>query len=411
MTRPRLVAVALLAFAGLIPSLAHARPAVTLSQVSNNAFIAYAEPEIASDPTHPGRLLAVAQAVPAAAPDGSRRQLVTFLTNDGAHTWHASGPLPESTPDLLGLDVTSAYDRHGTAYVLGEEQRGTSTGGPILLWRSRDGGRTFGQPVTVALAASRCCDHGWLNVDAGGTLHVVYSGNDNTVLATRSSDGGEHWTAPTALGAGLGPVVSTGANATVVAAWLGNGIEVRVSRNGGQTFDPERSLGAARAAGIPSVAVDPRTGRIYLASTVAGRLVEWTSPNGRRWSTPHTLTTPTPATQPQLAIGPDGQVWTFLFAGQSSIAPFLVHEPPGLTATAATAVRLTAPFPLTSGFGTAKGHPGGFVGDYQGLATDGRAAVAVWNDGRSGHLELTSARTVAAGSAIDLRRAAAYHDS
>jgi hypothetical protein len=408
---PRLVAVAVLVCAGLAPGLAHARAGVTLARVSDNAFVAYAEPEIANDPTHPGRLLAVAQAVPPAAPDGSRRRLVTFLSDDGAHTWHSSGPLPGSPPDLLGLDVTAAYDRHGTAYVLGEEQRGTSGGAPMLLWRSRDGGRTFAPPVTVAPAASRCCDHGWLSIDAGGTLHVVYTGSDNSILVTRSSDGGDHWSAPSMLGAGLGPVVSTGAHTTVVVAWLGNRIEVRVSRDGGQTFAQANPPGAGRAENIPAVATDPRTGRIYLASTVAGRLVEWTSADGRRWSTPHTFPTPTPATQPQLAIGSDGQVWTFLFAGQSSIAPYLVHEPSGLAGSAGTAVRLTAPFPLTSGFGSAKGHAGGFVGDYQGLATDGRAAVAVWNDGRSGHLELTSARTVAAGSAVDLRRVAAYHDS
>jgi hypothetical protein len=44
------------------------------------------------------------------------------------------------------------------------------------------------------------------------------------------------------------------------------------------------------------------------------------------------------------------------------------------------------------GFESAKGHPGGFVGGYQGLTTDGKSAVAVWNGGRTGHVQPTAAR-------------------
>lgn len=392
-TRASLVALALVACAGLIDASAPATPAITLTRVSDEAFTAYAEPAIAADPTHPDRMLAASQAVPAGAPDGSRRQLVTFLTTDGAHTWHANGPLPGSTPDLLGLDVTTAYDSRGTAYVLGEEQRPTG-GAPLLLWRSSDGGRTFAPPITVANATSGrggCCDHGWLSIDAHGVLHVVYTGGSGEVFATRSLDRGDHWSTPLALGQGDGPVIATGGHGMV--AELDTGLRIRVSHDGGRTFATGHLLAAASTSGGPALAADPRTGRLYAASTIAGHVVEWTSPDGHHWSRAHIINAPAPASQPQLSIGTNGAVRTFLFAGRSSIAPYLATSRPGLQGRPPLASQLTQGFPLTAGFGTAKGHPGGFVGDYQGLTTDGRSAVAIWNDGRSGHLELTSALT------------------
>jgi hypothetical protein len=390
-TRALLVTLTLAACAGLIDGSAHATAAITLTRVSDDAFTAYAEPAIAADPTHPARMLAASQAVPASAPDGSRRQLVTFLTSDGAHTWHANGPLPGSTPALLGLDVTTAYDSRGTAYVLGEEQRPTG-GAPVLLWRSSDGGRTFARPITVAKATAGrggCCDHSWLSIDAHGVLHVVYTGDGGEVFATRSLDRGDHWSAALALGEGDSAVIATGGHGIV--AELDDALRIRVSHDGARTFATEHVLAAGRTSVGPALAADSRTGRLYVAATIAGHVLEWTSLDGRRWSRAHVVNAPAPASQPQLSIGTDGVVRTFLFAGRSSIAPYLATSRPGLAGRAPAASRLTQGFPLTAGFGAAKGHPGGFVGDYQGLATSGRSTVAIWNDGRSGHLELTSA--------------------
>jgi hypothetical protein len=386
-----LVTLTLAACAGLVNGSADASPAIRLTRVSDEAFTAYAEPTIAADPTHPDRMLAASQAVPASAPDGSRRQLVTFLTSDGARTWHANGPLPGSTPDLLGVDVTTAYDSRGTAYVLGEEQRPTG-GAPVLLWRSSDGGRTFAPPITVANATpgrGGCCDHGWLSIDAHGVLHVVYTGSSGEVFVTRSLDRGDHWSAPLALGRGDGAVIAAGGHGMV--AEVDDGLRIRVSHDGGRTFATGHLLAAGQTSGGPALAADRRTGRLYVASTIAGHVVEWTSLDGRRWSRAHGVNAPAPASQPQLSIGTNGVVRTFLFAGRSSIAPYLATSRPGLEGRTPVASQLTRGFRLTAGFGTAKGHAGGFVGDYQGLTTNGRSTVAIWNDGRSGHLELTSA--------------------
>jgi hypothetical protein len=382
--------------ATVVPASHEARlGAVALARVSDDSFVAYAEPEVAADPRHPGRLLAAAQAVPASAPDGSRRQLVTSYSTDGGHVWHFSGPLPQSTPDRIGLDVTSAFDASGNAYVLGEEQRPTG-GAPLLLWRSRDGGRTFGRPTLVAGSATGrvCCDHGWLRVDPAGTLHVAYSGADNDVLVVRSGDRGRTWSRPAVVGNGEAPVVAAGRRGLVAVAWVGSGtVDVRISHDGGRTFGVDRPLRADAAGALPALAVDNRTGRLYLAAGRAGRIVEWTSPDGSRWSGGTAVASPTSAAQPQLAVGADGRVWTFLFAGRSAIAPYLAVARAGLRGGAGTARRLTGAFPYSVGFGRSKTNPGGFVGDYQGLAVDGTSAVAVWNNGRSGHLQLTSART------------------
>ena len=364
------------------------------TRISDDTWMAYAEPEVAADPAHLGHLLAVSQAVPSSAPDGSVRQLVAYTSDDGGRSWSSSGALPGSTPDLLGLDVTSAFSRDGrNAYVLGEEQSTSRATAPLLLWRSRDGGRTFEAPVTVAPGIGHCCDHGWLRVARNGALQVVYTGIDDVTYATRSLDGGDHWQRPLALGAGLGPVVAAGGRSTVAAAWLGNGLAVRVSRNNGASFGSSRSLPGARGVNaIPAIAADPRTGRLYVAAVASNHALVWTSADGAHWSRPRAVGGTTMASQPQLAVGASGTVWTFLFDGDGSIRPVLATAPPALAGSVMRARPLTDAFPRTAGFGTSKGGSGGFVGDYQGLAADGRSAVAVWNDGRSGHLQLTAAR-------------------
>lgn len=116
---------------------------------------------------------------------------------------------------------------------------------------------------------------------------------------------------------------------------------------------------------------------------------------GRLWDAPMVLTAP-PGTMyfhPQLAVDRHGHVGLSVFAltgGRVQVAMSISTSP----ATSFPPVRSITPGPgfdpalgLALGSGAATEH---WIGDYQGLATTPGAFHPVWNDTRTGRLELFS---------------------
>jgi hypothetical protein len=97
------------------------------------------------------------------------------------------------------LDVTVAFDASGNAVVaalLSNAARDTfSSHRGVAVWRTVNGGRSFGRPVLVV--RGQFADHPWLAIDPPITsrsrvrqqvMYLVWA-NQNGLSFTRSSDG------------------------------------------------------------------------------------------------------------------------------------------------------------------------------------------------------------------------------
>jgi hypothetical protein len=381
---------------------------VPLVRVSHDGFIGHAEPALAVDPRNPLHLLAAAQIVPPGDPAGDRRQLGTFLSVDGGRSWRSNGALPGSSPRLLGLDVSVAFDSRGTGYVLGEEQRSVRDPvAPLYLWRALAGGRRFAAPLAVA-GGPGCCDHAWLAIDRtrgarAGMLYVAYT-TVAAVVVRRSIDGGRHWspatTVPVPASAGaanhpIGPVAAVDAGGTLHVAYFAPSsgrIVVASSSDGGTTFSA--SVVPGPATGTPSIAAGDSLYVTFPGARGARQVVTTavSRDGGRSWRAPIAITAPAGANLSQPAIAASGAHVdvSFFATGAVGVDEYLATSSTNGTSFA-TPRRLTpTSFDPSKGLPTGKGGP--FIGDYQALAVTASTVYPLWNDTRTGHLELYTAR-------------------
>jgi hypothetical protein len=381
---------------------------VPLIRVSHDGFIGHAEPALAVDPTNPLHLLAAAQIVPRGDPAGDRRQLGTFASVDGGRSWRSDGALPGSSARLLGLDVSVAFDRRGTGYVLGEEQRSVRDPvAPLYLWRAFAGGRRFATPLTVA-AGPGCCDHAWLTIDRtrgsrAGMLYVAYT-TTTAVLVRHSVDGGRHWSAATtvpvpasvsAAAHPIGPVAAVDAGGTLRVAYLAPSsgrIVVASSSDGGKTF--RASVVPGMAAGIPSIAAGDSLYVTFPAARGSRQVVATvvSRDGGRSWRGPTAITAPAGANLSQPAIAASaGHVAVSFFATRGAGVDVYLATSRTDAASFTARRRLTpSPFDPSKGLPTGKGGP--FIGDYQALVATASTLYPLWNDTRTGRLELYTVR-------------------
>ena len=116
----------------------------------------------------------------------------------------------------------------------------------VRVARSTDGGVSFGEP-RIAASTPGYSDAPKVAVDARGALHLVY-GEDTRVWYTRSTDGAQTFDRPRPIsGRGGGfPALALDGNGHVYALWerfpsgarRPRGLELAVSRDGGQRFTP-----------------------------------------------------------------------------------------------------------------------------------------------------------------------------
>jgi hypothetical protein len=400
----------------------------------------HVEPSVAVNPRHPRQLLAACQAA-ATARDyryGPRPAFIaTYLSFDGGETWQ-NGPRPQPTAGQAAPsdDVTVAFDPHGRGYLLASRASNTPGGRVVYAYRTDDGGRSFSAPVT--LSAKQYSDHPGIAAGAGQTpsqrnVYVIWAAMDsdgNPALAfTRSTDGAQTFQSPRHIltdgrpsnGSAGGKLVA-GAHGLVcavcnVAVQQSSGDTVgRVmavcSTDFGQTFAAPVELGAeALDIGLPggvkaksdsAVATAPHEDALYAAYTThqpgathTDIVVTGSHDQGRTWLQPVKATPDDDVTyfQPNLAVDEAGRVAisAFALAGGKVDEVLLVSTPGQLSFGRPLRVSTTPFDPRRGSIGSSQKEGAWWIGDYQGITAAAGAFHLVWNDTRTGNLELFTA--------------------
>lgn len=251
--------------------------------------------------------------------NGGASNLGYVTSSDGGANW-IRGFLPGTTvfasppgPWDRATDPAVAYDPEHDVWMANMLAMTGTTGKAILTSRSTDGGLTFGNPVTVALAQGfQFFDKNWIACDTTssspfyGNCYVQWddANGGNQLYVSRSTDGGLTWTPSTVPNVGvLGgqPVVQP--DGTVVMP-IDNAFESAVqsfvSHNGGASFQgpfPVANITAHNVAGslriheLPSAEVDA-DGRVYVvwndcrfrAGCASNDILMSTSTNGQSWT-------------------------------------------------------------------------------------------------------------------------------
>ncbi|MFI0809523.1 sialidase family protein [Streptomyces echinatus] len=315
----------------------------------------------------------------------TRSALLTVTSHDGGRTWQNLTTTHVDEQPFFNdkPSITADPIRKGTAYQVWDRLDNDPPGpssldGPGYISLTRDGGRTWSRARlfvdTSTVPNTQTIGHVIVVDPRTGTLydffdHITYADDLTTVAEAHyavvtSTDAGETWSAPTTV-----------ARDTSVP---------EVDPN-----DPAKTLRAA--ATLPSPAIDPRTGALYMAyegSDFSGgaydsvQLVRSTD-GGHTWSGTPALISPrgVPAFSPSIAVDKRGTValtyydLRFLKPGDTTTLPTayqlatLAHGDPRLRSER----RISRIFDWLR----APNSGGYFLGDYQGLAAAGEGVRAV----------------------------------
>jgi hypothetical protein len=394
-------------------------------RVSQDEFVAHAEPCLAANPRDPRNLLGACIAYE----DGGGSHIGAYASFDAGASWRSLGGLEDSAN---GRDPTVTFDATGRGYVCANTD-------DLHVWRTDDGGRTFAAPVLATRGHK--LDHPWLAADpspASGEaawLYAAWTGPENTQLEFgRSTDGGRSFQAPRVLDTVAGPdqanfaspMVAAGHGGTVHAVYgvwpplpkslprpeFIAPIRVISSTDRGETWSRPVELGDGvmeirvqpdtNGLGLPTVVADPSRPLAAAAfvtrrpgATFADIAVCLSRDRGRSWTPPRPVPRASDDTvylQPQLAIDEAGRLALSAFAyRQGQIEVVVLVAEPGTA-------RFGQPRPVTSRpFDPARGtlsgkHGAWWIGDYQGLAAAAAGGLhPFWNDPRTGRLELFTA--------------------
>jgi hypothetical protein len=393
-------------------------------RVSQDEFVAHAEPCLAVNPRDPRNLLGACIALDEE--DGTH--IAAYASFDAGASWRSLGGLEDSAN---GRDPTVTFDAGGRGFVCANTD-------DLHVWRTDDGGRGFAAPVLATRGHK--LDHPWLAADPGpgppDTIHLygAWTGPDNTQLEFgRSTDGGRSFQAPRVLDTVRGPdqanfaspMVAAGDGGSVHAVYgvwppLPPGklrpefvtpIRVVSSTDRGDTWGQPVELGR----GVMEVRVRPDTNGLGLPTVVAhphrplaaaafvvrqpgapsADIDVCVSPDqGRTWTPPRPVPRPNDDTvylQPQLAIDEAGRLALSAFAYRRGLIEVVVLVAEPATARFGRPVRVTSrPFDPAQGTLSGK-HGAWWIGDYQGLAAAAGRIHPFWNDPRTGRLEIFTA--------------------
>lgn len=166
----------------------------------------HVEPILVADPRDPRHLVAASMAFTRT--DASF-MCAAFTSFDGGATWSRS-TLPDLEKAAFSGDPWLAFGPDGTVYLSCVRD----AGGPldVVVFRSKDGGKTWSSPAAVPLGSGSSFDHPVLAVDATGGAHdgIVYvagiqaqrSEEIPTLVSlslARSVDGGRSFEPPVTL--------------------------------------------------------------------------------------------------------------------------------------------------------------------------------------------------------------------
>jgi hypothetical protein len=408
-------------------------------RVSRDRYREHVGPSLAANPLHPRQLLAACQGSPF-----TPEFIVTYFSVDGGASWSAGGMPPQPATGPAGDDVTVAFDADGCGYVCaarsGHGSNLTSAhpdaNRAVYVWRTDDGGRSFSAPVT--LVEGIYSDHPWVAAGQSRTApqHNIYAtwgaGAGHTALDfTRSANGGRSFEAPRRILAeasapslvSAGPQLAAGPHGLVCAVcdWttqqdssgnmFGNVVAV-CSTDAGDSFAAPVHLGAEAAAialpggarpnSGPTVAVSPQSGALYIAfptykpgSAHSDIVVTASRDGGRTWSKTVAATPDDDVIyfQPNLAADAAGRVAISAFAlANGRMDEVLLVSRAGELRFGPPLRVTTASFnPLDSATASRGKYGIWWMGDWQGIAGGAGVFHLVWNDTRTGKLDLFAA--------------------
>ena len=318
------------------------------------------EPSFAVNPTNPKNMVVIylrnndmfvpnaakGQVTPPSANDAEQQiqgcdYAVTF---DGGRTWTRK-PLPAndfSTNPVQNncSDSIAVFDRRGTVYVMAAAYAsfGFVADGQYRLLSSRDGGRTWSKPATVAPGmlgpgshpqrydgVRTYDDRPWLTIDPqtralfiDGTQVRVDGAGTGTVYLTGSTDGGRTWSDPVVVpAADLGSAPLGAAFGTVALAVMPPSgesgcacLDFLTSTDNARTL--HRLHTAIPADGGPQTVANPTRKGTFAVMTNPGTgdlLVYRTSDFGKTWQGPtHVGVQGSVPVKPWLAYSPTGQL-------------------------------------------------------------------------------------------------------
>jgi hypothetical protein len=175
--------------------------------VTRDRYAGHVEPDVAVNPRTPQDLVGACQFEV-----GSHIRLPgTFASFDGGRTWTDNGLLPLPAGYEMGGDTTVGFGGNGTGYVVALMSHGGGgyasrvIRGGVFLWRTTDGGRSFGPPVPVYVGPS-FQDHPWLayGPSSPASLFIAWTNRDGLEFAV-SGDGGATFSAPQLVVPGSAP--------------------------------------------------------------------------------------------------------------------------------------------------------------------------------------------------------------
>ncbi len=313
-----------------------------------------------------------------------RNTVAASVSYDGGRTWRYTQPLINDTTLEFFNDknsVTADPRRPGVAYQVWDRLDGGPNGtgflgGPTMLSVTHDFGRTWSTPRPIAATAplQQSIGNVILVDPRRGTLYDFYDEFTETDPAAglftvkytmvRSADGGRTWSAPVTV------APDTGVN----------------------DVDPNTGAPLRTGEGLPSQAIDPVTGQLYVVyegtdfTGGAYNQVQLTTSTdgGRTWSAPSRVNAvpSTPAMTPTVAVAADGTVGV-TYSDLRTLRP-------GNTTTLPTSTWITTSPRGGRHFGTerriapvfdfltAPFAGGYFVGDYEGLVGIGNSFQALF---------------------------------
>lgn len=388
--------------------------------VTHDRYLGHVEPDVAVNPRNPKNLIGACQFEL-----GPRLRLPgTFVTFDGGRSWHDNGLLPLPAGFEQGADTTVGFAANGEGYVVALMSHGGGgfasrvVRGGIFLWRTHDGGRSYTKPEPVYVGHG-FQDHPWLGLRRSRrstSLFVAWTNDAGLEFAVSNNDGAS-FSKPQLLVAGIAPsnpVLTVGPRSTLhvfFQEFVGPTIQkihlaVVTSTDDGLRFGAVQRIATVAAAPLAGsgpkggavpppllgAATDPISGQSAVAiSAQDARLghpvVEiWEKAStSDRWRGPFRPATGAMAAlsqqQPRLLFV-RGHLYVSFFTTtrQGKTEEQLAHAAPGATHFVTRALSDT-PF-----------RADGFIGDYQALASAGSDGYGLWNDARSGRVEIVAGR-------------------
>jgi hypothetical protein len=413
---------------------------ITNVHVTHDHFGVHVEPSVAANPRNPRELLVACQASLTANPT----LIATYISSDGSVSWQNGGRLPFPAGGPASDDATVTFDPDGRGYLCatraggdsGDGGQGSDANRAVYVWRTDDSGHSFSPPAT--LLSGQYCDHPGIAAGAGEAptqrnVYVVWASTrgpqGGNLAMRRSADGGQTFEPARAILSdhrrslvSAGPRIAAGDGGLVCAVCdqaarpdtsgdiVGQAVAV-CSTDGGATFGAPIALGPevldiSLPGGViantgVAVGAAPHGNSLYVAFSThtpgaihADIAVQASHDRGRTWSAPVIATPNNHVTyfQPNVAVDAGGRVAVSAFAlANGRVDEILLLSQAGALHFAPPWTVTTTPFNPHSPTASGGKHGAWWIGDYRGITAASTSFHLVWNDTRSGRLDLYAA--------------------